>query len=55
MSTFHTNCLTDWQKYVIIQAKYELTGEYDKLELNFLKSEGAISIVMQWHLREAIV
>ena len=49
MSTLHTNCLTDWQKYVIIQAKYELTGEYDKLELIFfLKIEVAIiSIVIK--------
>ena len=35
MSTLHTNCLTDWQKYVIIQAKYELTGEYVLLILTF--------------------
>ena len=53
MSTLHTNCLTDWQKYVIIQARYELTGEYDKLELNFLKIEVAISIIIKWHVTSA--
>ena len=53
MSTLHTNCLTDWQKYVIIQARYELTGEYDKLELNFFKIQGALGIVIKWHVTSA--
>ena len=32
---------------------HELTGEYDKLELNFLKFEAAISNVIKWHVTSA--